>query len=121
MYRKKKKTRQTDTKKENKNFLTNKQSKRTEKGKRKAETMGNNKQSHHPQNFLVVLSDNKSARIRALVNASSGFDALRLAVIRARRSFGDRYNISRARIAGVFPAGKKRIGKRIGCNMDFDQ
>lgn len=78
-----------------------------------------NKNSHHSQNYLVVLSTKKENSIKALVNARESKQALYLAIKKAYKNNID-YDISRARVACVYEAGKKRIGKRIGVDMDFD-
>lgn len=78
------------------------------------------KNSHHKQNYLVIFGLNGVDGLKALVNASDKTNALRVALNRYSRTYPQK-EITRARVAGVFPAGKKRIGKRIGANMDFDQ
>jgi len=82
--------------------------------------MENKKQSHHRQNYLIDFCIASQTRKRALVNAIDTKNALRIGLARLCRAY-PLENITRARVAGVYENGKKRIGKRIGVNMDFDQ
>lgn len=74
---------------------------------------GKGKQSHHKNNFLVLFSLGDSTRKKAVVNARDELHALRLAIVRLCRYYPEE-RITRARIGGIYPAGTKRIEKRIG-------
>ena len=75
--------------------------------------MENKKQSHHKNNFLVCFSALNGSEVRrALVNAYDKKNALRIAINRLCRLYPEE-EITRARVAGVYPAGVRTIEKRI--------
>ena len=73
------------------------------------------KNSHHRQNYLIMFCNKSSTTKKAIVNASDKKNALRIALARLCRAY-PLEDITRARVAGVYEAGKKRIG----VNMDFE-
>ena len=80
---------------------------------REKKISGKDKQSHHSKNFLVVFGVSGVDTLRGLVNASNKTQALRIGLSRYCRAYPDR-EITRARVCGEYPAGTKRIEKRIG-------
>lgn len=79
-------------------------------GKKKEYSKSN---THFPFDFVVCFCSGSDTVARAKVNARDSTQALFLA-IRALYRKGSRYNITRARIGGKYPAGKKQVKTGIG-------
>lgn len=69
--------------------------------------------THYPFDFIVCFCSGSDTVARAKVNARDSTQALFLA-IRALFRKGSRYNLTRVRIAGKYPSGKKLVKKQIG-------
>lgn len=70
------------------------------------------KSSHHKQNYLVVFGCSGIDGLKALINASDKTQALRIGLNKYCRTYPGK-EITRARVAGVYPAGVRTIEKRI--------
>ena len=69
--------------------------------------------THFPFDFVVCFCSGSDTVARTKVNARDSIQALFLS-IRALCRKGSRYNITRVRIGGKYPAGKKQIETGIG-------
>jgi len=85
----------------------------TDRQKKEIVNLKNHKSSHHKTNFLVELYKKNTCSKRLLVNSGDSLNALRVALCRVKRLYPTE-SITRARVAGVYPASVKRIEKRIG-------